>query len=230
MSSPYAPDALFDLDDFAHRALFEGVEYAWEALGDRLRAYMDENVEPGLEGEVEDGAIVKGKVQLAKGAKIEAGAYVQGPAIFGPGTVVRHGAYLREYTLAGRDCILGHSTEIKNAVFFDRASAGHFNYVGDSILGTAANLGAGVKLANFRVFPGNVNVQTPGGALIATGLLKLGAVIGDDVQIGCNSVTAPGTVIGRGSRIYPLASVRGTIAPRTLVSYKPKLNTRPLRS
>jgi UDP-N-acetylglucosamine diphosphorylase / glucose-1-phosphate thymidylyltransferase / UDP-N-acetylgalactosamine diphosphorylase / glucosamine-1-phosphate N-acetyltransferase / galactosamine-1-phosphate N-acetyltransferase len=228
MSNPYAPDVLFDLDGFAHKALFDGATNAWDALGDRLRAYMDEQIQPGIEGEIEDGAFVKGKVQLAAGARIEAGAYVQGPAILGPGTVVRHGAYLREYTLAGRDCILGHSTEIKNAVFFDRASAGHFNYVGDSILGTGANLGAGVKLANFRVFPGNVNVQSKEGNLIATGLLKLGAIIGDDVQIGCNAVTSPGTVIGRGCRIYPLAAVRGTIAPKTLISYKPKFNTRPL--
>lgn len=227
--SPFSPTALFDLDSFAHKALFDGAEMAWDALGERLFAYMDANCEHALDGDVEEGAFLKGKIQLAKGATIEAGAYVQGPAILGPGTVVRHGAYLRGYVLAGRDCILGHSTEVKNAVFLDRASAGHFNYVGDSILGVGANLGAGCKLANFRVFPGNVNVYVPDGGLRDTGLLKLGAIVGDEVQIGCNAVTAPGTVIGRGSRIYSLASVRGTIPPKTLISYKQPTRQRPLK-
>jgi NDP-sugar pyrophosphorylase family protein len=155
---------------------------------------------------------------------------VQGPAIIGPGAVVRHGAYLRGYVLAGEGAILGHATEVKNAVFLPLASAGHFAYVGDSILGNRVNLGAGTKLANFRVFPGNVNVTTPDGQLLATGMLKLGAILGDDVQIGCNAVTAPGTIVGRGSRIYSLASVKGTIPAQTLVSYKPDLRQRKLRT
>jgi len=231
---PYAPSALFDLDGFEHRDLFRGVERAWEALGPKLLAYMDALVaplggRPRLEGSVEEGAVVKGAVYLAPEATIEAGAYVQGPAWLGPGTVVRHGAYLRGYVLAGKGCILGHATETKQAVFLDLSSAGHFAYVGDSILGNRVNLGAGTKLANFRVFPGDVNVTTLAGELVPTGLEKLGAVLGDDVQIGCNAVTAPGTVVGRGSRVYALASLKGTIPPRTLVAYKPQLNQRPLR-
>jgi NDP-sugar pyrophosphorylase family protein len=229
MTSPFSPSELFDLATFEHRALFEGVENAWEALGDRLSAYIDEHAQDRIEGEIEDGAFVRGKVWLAEGAKIEAGAYVQGPAILGPGTVVRHAAYLRGYVLAGRDCILGHSTECKNAVFMDVASAGHFAYVGDSILGVRVNLGAGTKLANFRVFPGNVTVTNPEGGLIKTGMLKLGAILGDNVQIGCNSVAAPGTIVGAGSVIYSQASIRGTIPRDTLVSYKPELRQRPLR-
>ena len=225
----FSPQSLFDLEGFAHADLFEGCGFAWDALGDRLRAYLDEHALERIEGVVEAGATVRGKVWLAEGARIEAGAFVQGPAILGPGTVVRHGAYLREYVLAGRDCILGHSTEIKNAVFLDVASAGHFNYVGDSILGRRVNLGAGVKLANFRVFPGNVNVTHPEGRLIQTGLLKLGAILGDDVAIGCNAVTAPGTVIGARSVIYSLASVRGSIPAESMVSFKPELRIRPRR-
>jgi NDP-sugar pyrophosphorylase family protein len=231
MTNPFAPAELFDLDGFAHRDLFAGVTNAWEALGERLAAYMEQHTRHAIEGTVEEGAFLKGKVFLAGGATIEAGAYVQGPAIIGPGTVVRHGAYLRGNVLAGEGAILGHATEVKNAVFLDVASAGHFAYVGDSILGNRANLGAGTKLANFRVFPGNVNVQAPGdGGFIATGMLKLGAIVGDDVQIGCNAVSAPGTVIGRGSAVYSLASIRGTISPRTLVSFKPELRQRPLRN
>lgn len=222
----FTPESLFDLEGFAHADLFEGVGAAWEALGDRLRDYLDARAEDRLEGVVEEGATVRGKVWLAEGARIETGAFVQGPAILGPGTVVRHGAYLREYVLAGRDCILGHATECKNAVFLDLASAGHFAYVGDSILGRRVNLGAGTKLANFRVFPGNVNVTSPEGRLVPTGLLKLGAILGDDVAIGCNSVTAPGTVVGARSVIYSLASIRGTIPADSLVSYKPELRVR----
>ncbi|RMG17735.1 MAG: glucose-1-phosphate thymidylyltransferase [Planctomycetota bacterium] len=229
MSNPFAPDALFELDGFAHRDLFAGVESAWEALGERLARYLESHARRALEGTVEDGAVVKGAVWLAPGATIEAGAYVNGPAIIGPGAVVRHGAYLRENVIAGAGAILGHATEVKNAVFLDQASAGHFAYVGDSILGRRANLGAGTKLANFRVFPGEVRVCAPDGRSVATGMQKLGALVGDDVQIGCNAVTAPGTVIGRGSVVYSLASVRGTLPPRTLVSYKPELRRRPLR-
>ena len=228
MSSPYAPSALFDLSDFPHAALFEGVERAWEALGDRLRDYMDQHTEDRIEGVIEDGAHVRGKVFLAEGARIEAGAFVQGPAILGPGTVVRHGAYLREYVLAGKDCILGHSTECKNAIFMDVASAGHFAYVGDSILGKRVNLGAGTKLANFRVFPGNVNVLGPEG-VIKTGMLKLGSILGDDVAIGCNAVAAPGTVIGKNTKVYSLASIHGTIPAESLVRHKPELSIKPLR-
>lgn len=222
----FSPASFFDLEGFAHADLFEGCELAWDALGDRLRGYLDERAEDRIEGVVEEGATVRGKVWLAEGARIETGAFVQGPAILGPGTVVRHGAYLREYVLAGRDCILGHSTEVKNAILLDVASAGHFNYVGDSILGRRVNLGAGVKLANFRVFPGNVNVTHPEGRLVPTGLLKLGAILGDDVAIGCNSVTAPGTVVGPRSVIYSLASIRGTIPADSTVIYKPEIKVR----
>ncbi|MBX3472609.1 MAG: hypothetical protein KF878_37635 [Planctomycetes bacterium] len=223
-----APAALFDLAEFEHRALFDGVTRAWEALGARLVAYMDARAAHRLDGAVEPGAFIQGPVLLARGATIEAGAYVRGPAILGPGTVVRHGAYLRGYVLAGRDCIIGHDTEAKGAVFLDRASAGHFAYVGDSILGNRVNLGAGTKLANFRMFPGNVRVNLPGGEPLDTGLEKLGALLGDDVGVGCNAVTAPGTIVGRGSRVYSLASVRGTIPPGVRVALRQPLDIRPL--
>jgi NDP-sugar pyrophosphorylase family protein len=223
-----APATLFDLAGFEHRELFQGVENAWEALGERLIAYMNARAAHRLEGTIEPGAFVQGPVTLAKGALIEAGAYVRGPAILGPGTVVRHGAYLRGFVLAGRDCIIGHDTESKGSVFFDKASAGHFAYVGDSILGTRVNLGAGTKLANFRVFPGKVKVALPDGSTIDSGLEKLGAILGDDVNIGCNGVTAPGTIVGRESRIYSLCSVRGTVPPRVVVALRQELEVKPL--
>lgn len=224
-----APSALFDLSDFPHAALFDGIEHAWQALGEHFTAYMDEHTVDQRDGTIDPGAFVQGKIMMAPTATIEAGAHVTGPVILGPGTVVRHGAYLRGYILAGKDCILGHSTEVKNSVFLDVASAGHFNYVGDSILGKRVNLGAGCKLANFRVFPGNVNVVDPNGGLVQTGMLKLGSLLGDDVAIGCNAVAAPGTIVGRGTCVYSLASIRGTIAPNTIVSFKPELKQRTLR-
>lgn len=231
MSGPspevYAPAALFDLTGCPFAELFQGLGAAWEALP-RLQPWLEAHVRHELLGEVEPGAFVFPPVYLAPGAKIEAGAYVRGPVWLGPGTVVRHGAYLRGMVLAGRDCILGHDTEVKQAIFLDKASAGHFAYVGDSILGQRVNLGAGTKLANFRVFPGNVKVIGPDGAAIETGMLKLGAILGDDVQLGCNAVTAPGTVVGRGSCVYALASLRGTIPPRSLVAWRPELTVTPL--
>lgn len=223
-----APTTLFDLTAFEHRALFDGVEHAWDALGERLIAYMNAITTHRLDGMIEPGAFVQGPVLLAKGALIESGAYVRGPAFLGAGTVVRHGAYLRGYVLAGRDCIIGHDTEAKGAVFFDKASAGHFAYVGDSILGNRVNLGAGTKLANFRVFPGTVKISHPDGESIDSRLEKLGALLGDDVAIGCNAVTAPGTIVGPGSRIYSLASVRGTIPARVRVALRQQLDVRPL--
>lgn len=227
--SPFAPAALWDLSsppcEFAE--LFQGVERAWEVLP-RLGPWLERRVRHELRGTVEPGAFIFPPVYLAEGALIEAGAYVRGPAWIGPGTVVRHGAYLRGVVLTGRDCILGHDTEVKQSIFLDKASAGHFAYVGDSILGARVNLGAGTKLANFRVFPGNVRVEGPDGAPLETGLLKLGALLGDDVQLGCNAVTAPGTVVGRGTCVYALASLRGTIPPRSLVAWRPALEVRPL--
>ncbi|MCA8921940.1 MAG: hypothetical protein KDD82_09040 [Planctomycetes bacterium] len=222
------PDALFDLDAFEHRDLFAGAATAWDALGERLERYIEAHVEHALLGEVEEGAHVFGPVYLAEGAKIEAGAYVRGPVILGPETVVRHGAYVRGHVLAGRGAIIGHATETKMSVFMNLASAGHFAYVGDSILGHGVNLGAGTKLANFRVFPGNVKVRTPGGEKVESGLLKFGAIVGDEVQIGCNSVTAPGTIVGKFSRVYSVVSLRGTIPPHTLVGEGDDPPQRPL--
>jgi len=224
------PEALFDLSDFEHRELFAGAATAWDALGERLVEYIDAHVRHELHGEVEDGAHVFGPVYLAPGAKIEAGAYVRGPVILGPDTVVRHGAYVRGYVLTGKGAIIGHSTETKMSVFMNLASAGHFAYVGDSILGNGVNLGAGTKLANFRVFPGNVNVRTPEGEKVPSGLLKLGAIVGDEVQIGCNTVTAPGTIVGQYSRVYSVVSLRGTVAPRTLVGEGADPPQRPLKA
>lgn len=142
------------------------------------------------------------RIKIGRGVLIESGALVKEPAIIGDYTEIRHGAYLRGYCLIGRRCVVGHTTEVKHSIFLNDAKAGHFAYLGDSILGGDANLGAGTKMANLRFLPGNVNVKTPYG-LVDTGLRKLGAILGDRVQTGCNSVTNPGTLIGPGGILMP---------------------------
>jgi len=149
------------------------------------------------------GAVLMGsRILLGKGVLIESGALIKEPAVFGDCTEVRQGAYVRGYCLTGSRCVIGHATEVKHSIFLNDAKAGHFAYLGDSILGGAANLGAGTKFANLRFLPGNVQIKTPGGT-IDSGLRKLGAILGDRAQTGCNSVTNPGTLLGPDSLLLP---------------------------
>jgi NDP-sugar pyrophosphorylase family protein len=149
------------------------------------------------------GAVFMGsEIAIGKGTLIEGGATIKGPAIIGDQTEVRQGAYLRGYCLIGDRCVVGHTTEVKHSVFLDDAKAGHFAYLGDTIIGNDANLGAGTKCANLRFIPGNVQVSYEG-ELYSTGMRKFGAIIGDKAQTGCNSVTSPGTIIARGCFLMP---------------------------
>jgi UDP-N-acetylglucosamine diphosphorylase / glucose-1-phosphate thymidylyltransferase / UDP-N-acetylgalactosamine diphosphorylase / glucosamine-1-phosphate N-acetyltransferase / galactosamine-1-phosphate N-acetyltransferase len=224
----FAPDELFELGSYQHGELFAGCASAWEALAG-LHEYLISVLRPGIRGEVEDGAHIDGDVEIADGARVEAGAYIRGPALIGPGTEVRHGAYVRGNVITGTGCVIGHASECKTAIFLDHAKAPHFAYVGDSILGGEVNLGAGTRLANFKIVPGTVAVRDLDGTSVDTGLRKLGAVLGDGVQIGCNAVTSPGTVIGRESIVYPGASLAGTIPPGSVVTWKPDLVIRARR-
>jgi len=144
---------------------------------------------------------------------------VQGPAIIGAGSVVRHGAYIRGGCIVGAGCVVGHATELKRAVLLDKAQAPHFNYVGDSILGRRVNLGAGAKLSNFKN-DGSLIVIDAGSERIPTGQRKLGAILGDGVQVGCNSVTSPGTLVGPGSMVYANATLRGVYPPSCIVKVR----------
>lgn len=149
------------------------------------------------------GAVLQGEgFRFGRGVLIESGAFVSGPVAMGDFTEVRQGAYLRGNCLLGKRCVVGHVTEVKQTIFLDDAKAGHFAYLGDTILGNNVNLGAGTKMANLRFVSGNVSVRTPEG-MVDTGLRKFGAVLGDHVQTGCNSVTNPGTLIGRRSFLLP---------------------------
>ncbi|MEA1934652.1 MAG: hypothetical protein U9N60_09540 [Thermodesulfobacteriota bacterium] len=153
------------------------------------------------------GAVLGGsRISLGAGVLVEPGAFIKSPAIIGDRTEVRQGAYLRGYCLAGKRCVLGHVTEIKHSILLNDAKAGHFAYLGDSILGNNVNLGAGTKLANLRFIPGNIKVKT-GEGIVDSGLGKLGALLGDHVQTGCNSVTSPGAMLGMRSLVMPNMTV-----------------------
>ena len=153
------------------------------------------------------GAVLCGRqIHLGKGVLVESGALIKGPTIIGDQTEVRQGAYIRGNCLIGKYCVVGHVTEVKHSIFLDGAKAGHFAYLGDSILGNQVNLGAGTKLANLRFIKGEVAISSPDGQ-IKTGLRKLGAILGDNVQTGCNSVTNPGTLIGKKSMVIPNTTV-----------------------
>lgn len=153
------------------------------------------------------GAVFVGRrFLIGSGVLVESGAMLKSPIVIGEQTEVRQGAYLRGYCLVGRRCVVGHVTEVKSTVFLDDAKAGHFAYLGDSILGNQVNLGAGTKMANLRFMGGEVPVRTPEG-IVASGLKKFGAILGDYVQTGCNSVTNPGALLGRKSMVFPNTTV-----------------------
>ncbi len=155
------------------------------------------------------GAVIMGKqISIGKGVLVETGAMIKSPAIIGDYTEVRQGAYLRGYCLTGKRCVVGHATEVKHSIFLNDAKAGHFAYLGDSILGGDANLGAGTKFANLKFFPGNVTI-TVNGKKIDSGLRKFGAILGDRCQTGCNSVTNPGTVMAKAALLMPNTTAPG---------------------
>ena len=149
------------------------------------------------------GAILLGtRIAIGCGTLIEGGATIKEPTIIGNCTEVRQGAYIRGYALIGDRCVVGHATEVKHSIFLDDAKAGHFAYLGDSILGNNANLGAGTKFANLKFTPGNVTFIKDG-TLFDSGMRKFGAILGDNAQTGCNSVTNPGTILGKRGILMP---------------------------
>lgn len=217
----------FNLEDYAHPEVFAGVTHVWEVLT-RLAAYIDARLEPALLGTVMSGAWVGDRVYLAPGSVVEPGAMIKGPAIIGAGTVIRQGAYVREYCLIGEKCVIGHATEIKGSIMLNGSQAPHFNYVGDSVLGNKVNLGAGTKLSNLKNDHGPISVLLDG-VRHSTGLRKLGAIAGDGVCTGCNSVTSPGTLIGPHSLVYPNVVVRGTVPGHSIVKLQQAVQIAPRR-
>ena len=209
---------LFNLSQTAHPAIFDGCDHAWDALK-KIQAYLEANLLPGLHNRCEGVAFVGKLVFIGEGTLVEDGAMIKGPAIIGQNCEIRHNAYIREQVIIGDNCIVGNSCEVKNSILFNQAVAPHFNYIGDSILGYKAHLGAGVKISNVKLVPGNITVDMDGRPF-DTGLRKFGALLGDQTDIGCNAVLNPGSIIGRGSVIYPNTNWRGILAANRIVKNK----------
>lgn len=202
---------LFDLSHFAHAALFANSEYPWEALL-HLVEYLKGCSLGRIEVAIPTGAFLINPemISIGKGTRVEAGAYIQGPCVIGRDCEVRNGAYMRGDVLVGDGCVVGHATEIKHSILLNEAAAPHFNYVGDSILGNGVNLGAGAICANLRLDHSLVSVHFAG-KKITTKLKKLGALIGDGAQVGCQCVLNPGTILGKGSLCFPCLNVAGAV-------------------
>ncbi len=202
---------LFDLSHTAAKALLEATEYPWEALpgiGDFI-------LELGKSLPAEEYEQQGEAVWIHKTAVIFPNNYIAGPCIIGPETEVRPGAFIRGKALVGAHCVVGNSTELKNVILFDNVQVPHYNYVGDSILGYKSHMGAGSLTSNVKSDKTLVTVRA-GEEKVETGLKKLGAMLGDLVEIGCNSVLNPGTIVGKGSRVYPLSMVRGLVPAGTI--------------
>ena len=168
----FKPADLFDLAHTEHAVIFDGCKFAWDALK-KIEGYLAANLKPDLRNTCDGRAYIGEKVFIGEGTVVEDGVMIKGPAIIGQNCQIRHNAYLRENVIIGDDCVVGNSTEIKNSLLFNRArQAPHYNYVGDSILGHKAHLGAGVKISNFKLFPGNIEVEMDGQPF-DTGLRKV---------------------------------------------------------
>jgi len=215
-------DEFFSLAGCPCPEALAGVEYPWELLikvEELIDALVKKN--PGKYRQIGE------KVWIGAGTKVADTARLYGPALFGENCEIRPNAYVRENVLAGDGVVLGNASEAKQVILFSEVQLAHFNYAGDSILGRGAHLGAGAIISNFKTTKENVKVRLDG-KTIETGLRKFGAILGDQVEVGCNAVLNPGTLIGRGSIVYPLTPVRGSIpaqmickAPGVLVPYRP---------
>lgn len=202
---------LFDLTQTMATELFDKEGYPWEVLP-KISAFI---MELG-EKLPKDKYVKKGdNVWIAKSAKVMPSAYINGPAIIGEDTEVRHCAFIRGNALVGNGCVVGNSTELKNVILFNSVQVPHYNYVGDSILGYKSHMGAGSITSNVKSDKTLVVIKN-GEERIETGIKKVGAFLGDFVEVGCGSVLNPGTVIGRKSNIYPLSSVRGVVSENSI--------------
>ncbi len=215
MSTPtFLPADYLDLKQTEHAAIFDGVTQAWEILP-KLKLYLEEHLKPGNHGKLIGQPVIGEQVYIGKNTVIEPGAYIKGPAWIGANCEIRHGAYIRENVVIGAGSIIGNSTEIKNSFLFNGCQVPHFNYVGDSILGARVHLAAGVIVSNLKL-NGDFIALRVGDAVLNTSLRKFGALIGDDVEVGCNAVLNPGSILGRRSLVYPGVSWRGILPANSI--------------
>lgn len=202
---------LYNLEETIAKNLLEEATYPWEVLS-KIEEYI---LKIGEELSKEDYNKVGENVWIAKSAKVAPTAYINGPAIIGENAEVRHCAFIRGNAIVGNNAVVGNSTELKNVILFNNVQVPHYNYVGDSILGYKSHMGAGSITSNVKSDKKLVVIKN-GDEMIETGRKKVGAMIGDNVEVGCGSVLNPGTVIGRDSNIYPLSSVRGVVKAHSI--------------
>lgn len=202
---------MYDTKQTIAGAIFEGVTYPWEVLP-KIGSFI---LALGEQLPMEEYDRIGENVWIAKSAKVAATAYINGPTIIGKEAEVRHCAFIRGNAIVGEGAVVGNSTELKNVILFNKVQVPHYNYVGDSILGYKAHMGAGSITSNAKSDKTLVSIQCEGDK-VATGLKKMGAMLGDNVEVGCNSVLNPGTVIGRGAHIYPLSMVRGFVPANSI--------------
>lgn len=197
---------LFNMDETIARDIFNDVEFPWEVLA-KIGDFIIELGKTLPEDEYE---LHGDNIWIAKSAKIADNVSITGPCIIGKGTEVRPGAFIRGKAIVGENCVVGNSTELKNVILFNNVQVPHYNYVGDSILGYKSHMGAGSITSNVKSDKTNVTIKYEGD-IIETGLKKMGAILGNYVEVGCNSVLNPGTIIGSNTNIYPLSMVRGYV-------------------
>ncbi len=201
---------LFSTQNEIIKPFLEKYEYPWEALSD-IKKYIKELLEAGIEGY----HFIEKDVLVGENVKIYPTAVIEGPVIIGSNTVIRPGAFLRGNIIIGENCVIGNSTELKNCILCNGVQVPHYNYVGDSVLGDKAHMGAGSICSNFKGDGSNIVIH--GDTDCATNLRKVGAMLGDGADIGCGSVLNPGTIIGKGTRVYPMNCLRGVYPEKSIV-------------
>ena len=211
----FSPSDLFDLKQTEHASIFDGCQYAWEALK-KIAPFLNANARSELRNSCLGNAYIGKNVFIGEGTVVEDGVMIKGPAIIGRNCQIRHNAYLREDVIIGDGCVVGNACELKNVLLFNQCTVPHFNYVGDSILGYKTHLGAGVKISNVKLTAGNIMIELDG-VPHDTGLRKFGALIGDSVDVGCNAVISPGSIIGRNSILYPNVHWRSILPANMIV-------------
>lgn len=214
----FAPADYLSLEQTAHSKLFDNQKYVWDALK-QIASYLQFRLKPAVLGELIGKPFISDSVFVGAGTIIEQGAVLKGPAWIGENCHIRSGCYVRENVVAGDNVVMGNSCEFKNCILFNGVQVPHFNYVGDSILGYQAHLGAGVILSNVKLDHGEIHVSATDGN-IATGLKKFGAIVGDRTEIGCNAVINPGSVLGRDCLIYAGANFRGVLPNASIVKIR----------
>lgn len=208
---------LYDLNETLAKELLESVTYPWEALSG-IGEYIEKIGKTLSEKEYRR---LGDNIWISNSATVAPTVSLCGPLIIGPDTEVRQGAFIRGNALVGANCVVGNSTELKNVILFNHVQVPHYNYVGDSILGAYAHMGAGSVTSNVK--SDKTEVMIKGEEQIPTGRKKVGAMLGDHVEVGCNSVLNPGTVVGRNSNIYPLSMVRGVVPENHIYKSKEEI-------